>query len=237
MCLEGWSVKAATLDSNEVKYLTEWHLELSAAFQETTEEVQVEEGEWIKMELKESETEQPTRVAHAYLLHAPTTFRDCFVKVKKLVNKLRKLVSLLVADANYGHNMGEWDQPWNHKEFRDTLEMVEGLNHDSGDCIVAWFLSDKQLLVALEVVRDKGWDFRVKVSRFVGHPQRIHDAIRLIASAGLMSTGWLVTPSTDVGKKFLSKSRGAIKARPRAHAIVLASRGNGQRRVRPRETH
>ena len=93
--------------------------------------------------------------------YEPSTGRQ----LKAMVRRLKKPISLLIADVPYGCTTEPWDAAWKEDDFRQCVEIVKHCNpnHEFGDCVMVWFLSDQQLPIALSVVHTYDMSFRLKV--------------------------------------------------------------------------
>eukprot|EP00873_Tetraselmis_striata_P020027 jgi/Tetstr1/440291/TSEL_028641.t1 len=80
--------------------------------------------------------------------------------IKQLVASTAKPVSLLIADSNYGLNLGPWDVAWT-SEFKNTLSLVDHCNDGLQNCKFIWFLTDQALPHAMAAISERDMQFKV----------------------------------------------------------------------------
>eukprot|EP00873_Tetraselmis_striata_P020936 jgi/Tetstr1/441200/TSEL_029456.t1 len=114
----------------------------------------------LKPHFPEQVLKELTATSHSRHIIIKGDFDNHRDNIKQLVASTAKPVSLLIADSNYGLNLGPWDVAWT-SEFKNTLSLVDHCNDGLQNCKFIWFLTDQALPHAMAAISERDMQFKV----------------------------------------------------------------------------
>lgn len=106
--------------------------------------------DWVEMRASDDSTDVLVKYSLVEGDFDSTAARE---SIAAHIRDAKKPLRVVVADANYGQQKGDWDDKWTN-EFQQTISLAESLapGDKLKDVVFIWFLSDQQLLDAITAI-------------------------------------------------------------------------------------
>eukprot|EP00873_Tetraselmis_striata_P019285 jgi/Tetstr1/439549/TSEL_027978.t1 len=114
----------------------------------------------LKPHFPEQVLKELTATSHSRHIIIKGDFDNDRDNIKQLEASTAKPVSLLIADSNFGLNLGPWDVAWT-SEFKNTLSLVDPCNDGLQNCKFIWFLTDQALPHAMAAISERDMQYKL----------------------------------------------------------------------------